>query len=69
MTETTAIGTVNLPEAHRFGTIGRPTRAADIRIADDGEIEIAGDFLLREYWNNPEATAEAFTDRRLPQDR
>jgi len=24
MTETTGIGTVNLPEAHRFGTIGRP---------------------------------------------
>ena len=61
MTETTGIGTVNLPEAHRFGTIGRAIGAADIRIADDGEIEIAGDFLLREYWNNPEATAETFT--------
>ena len=61
MTETTALGTVNLPEAHRFGTIGRPTGAVDIRIADDGEIEIAGDFLLREYWNNPPATAAAFT--------
>ena len=53
MTETTGIGTVNLPEAHRFGTIGRPIAGADVRIADDGEIEIAGDFLLREYWNNP----------------
>ena len=61
MTETTALGTINLPEAHRFGSIGRPTGAADIRIADDGEIEICGDFLLREYWNNPEATADAFT--------
>ena len=61
MTETTGIGTVNLPDAHRFGTIGRPIGAADVRIADDGEIEIAGDFLLREYWDNPEATAEAFT--------
>ncbi len=61
MSETTGIGTFNLPEAHRFGTIGRPVGDADIRIADDGEIEIAGDFLLREYWNNPEATAETFT--------
>jgi long-chain acyl-CoA synthetase len=61
MTETTGIGTVNLPEAHRFGTIGRAVGAADIRVADDGEIEIAGDFLLREYWNNPEATNDVFT--------
>jgi long-chain acyl-CoA synthetase len=61
MTETTALGTINLPDAHRFGTIGRAVPAADIRVADDGEIEIAGDFLLREYWNNPQATAEVFT--------
>jgi long-chain acyl-CoA synthetase len=61
MTETTGIGTVNLPEAHRFGTIGRPIPAADVRIAVDGEIEVAGDFLMRGYWNNPEATDEAFT--------
>jgi long-chain acyl-CoA synthetase len=61
MTETAGIGTVNLPEAHRFGTIGRPIPGADVRIAPDGEIEMAGDFLMREYWNNPEATAEAFT--------
>ena len=61
MTETTGIGTFNLPAAHRFGTIGRAVGAADIRVAEDGEIEIAGDFLLREYWNNPEATADVFT--------
>jgi long-chain acyl-CoA synthetase len=61
MTETTALGTFNLPAAHRFGTIGRPTGGVDIRIADDGEIEIKGDFLLREYWDNPQATAEVFT--------
>jgi long-chain acyl-CoA synthetase len=61
MTETTGIGTVNLPEAHRFGTIGRPIPAADVRIAVDGEIEVAGDFLMRGYWNNPGATDEAFT--------
>jgi long-chain acyl-CoA synthetase len=62
MTETTAIGTVNLPDAFKFGTIGRPIPGADIRIADDGEIEIAGDVLLKEYWHDPEATAAALTD-------
>jgi long-chain acyl-CoA synthetase len=62
MTETTAIGTVNLADAFKFGTIGRPVAGAKIRIADDGEIEIAGDMLLKEYWRDPEATAAVLTD-------
>ena len=62
MTETTSLGTLNLPDAFKFGTIGRPVNGVDIRIADDGEIEIAGEILLKEYWRNPEATAEALTD-------
>jgi long-chain acyl-CoA synthetase len=62
MTETTGIGTFNRPGSHRFGTIGQPIDGADVRIAEDGEIEIAGDFLLKEYWRNPEATADVFTD-------
>jgi long-chain acyl-CoA synthetase len=61
MTETTSIGTLNLPAAYRFGTIGRPVAGADVRIADDGEIEIAGEMIMREYWRNPDATAEVMT--------
>lgn len=61
MTETTSIGTLNLPGAYRFGTIGRPVAGADVRIADDGEIEIAGEMLMREYWHNADATSEALT--------
>jgi long-chain acyl-CoA synthetase len=62
MTETTSLGTLNLPDAFKFGTIGRPVAGADIRIADDGEIQISGEILLKEYWRNPEATADALTD-------
>jgi long-chain acyl-CoA synthetase len=61
MTETTSIGALNLPGAYKIGTIGRPVTGADIRIANDGEIEIAGDILMRGYWNNPAATAEVMT--------
>ncbi len=61
MTETTSIGTLNLPDAFKFGTIGRPVAGADVRIADDGEIEMAGEMLLREYWRNPDATEETMT--------
>ncbi len=61
MTETTSLGTLNLPDAFKFGTIGRPVAGADIRIAGDGEIQIAGEIVMKEYWRNPEATAKAFT--------
>ena len=61
MTETTAIGTLNLPDEHKFGTIGRPVAGADVRIAADGEIELKGPMLMREYWHNPEATADTMT--------
>jgi long-chain acyl-CoA synthetase len=61
MTETTSIGTLNLPSAFRFGTIGRAVDGADVRIADDGEIEIGGEMVMREYWHNPTATDEAMT--------
>ena len=61
MTETTSIGTLNLPGAYKFGTIGQPVAGADVRIADDGEIEIAGEMIIREYWHNPDATAEVMT--------
>jgi long-chain acyl-CoA synthetase len=62
MTETTAIGTVNLPDAFKFGTIGRAVAGADIRIADDGEIEIAGEMIMKEYWRDPDSTAAALTE-------
>ncbi len=62
MTETTSIGTLNLPDAFKFGTIGRPVAGADVRIAEDGEIEMAGEMIMREYWRNPEATADVMTD-------
>ncbi len=61
MTETTAIGTLNLPDEHKFGTIGRPVAGADVRIAADGEIELKGPMLMREYWHNPDATADTMT--------
>jgi len=63
MTETTAVATVCTLDAFRFGTVGRTLPGVEIRIAEaDGEILIRGDNVFREYWNNPEATAEAIAD-------
>ncbi len=63
MTETTGMGTLVTLDQIKFGTVGRPLPGVDIRIADeDGEILMGGPNVFREYWQNPEATAETLID-------
>ncbi len=60
LTETTAPISVNRPTRFRIGSVGPVLPGVDVRITDDGDIETRGINLFREYWNQPEATAEAF---------
>ena len=62
LTETTAAVTVNLPEAHKVGSVGRPLAGTTVRVADDGELLFRGGQVFGGYWGNPEATAEALED-------
>jgi long-chain acyl-CoA synthetase len=63
MTETTAIGTVNLLDQIKFGTVGRAVPGDEIKIADeDGEILIKGPNIFKEYWQNREATEDTLVD-------
>ena len=62
LTETSAATAVNMPARSKIGTVGPPLPGAALRIADDGEIEVAGAHVFRGYRNNPEATAEAIVD-------
>ncbi|HEY0259577.1 MAG TPA: long-chain fatty acid--CoA ligase [Lacisediminihabitans sp.] len=60
LTETTAPVSVNLPSHFIIGTVGPPLPGMSVRIADDGEIHAKGIDIFAGYWNNPQATAEAF---------
>ncbi len=62
LTETTAAITVNRPNDFNFGTVGKPFGNIEFRFAADGEIQTRGDMVFREYYKNPSATAEVFTE-------
>ena len=62
MSETTGVGSINLPRANKAGSIGQPVPGIQLRIAPDGEIQLRGLNVFSGYLNKPDKTAEAFTD-------
>ncbi len=46
---------------HPLGTVGRPLPGVEMRIAPDGEVQFRGPTVTRGYWEDPPATAAAFT--------
>ncbi|WP_251442036.1 AMP-dependent synthetase/ligase [Microbacterium sp. USTB-Y] len=62
LTETTAPATVNTAHKSKIGTVGPALPGVGIRLAEDGEIEVRGINVFKEYWNNPEATEAAFDE-------
>ncbi|HET7440235.1 MAG TPA: AMP-binding protein, partial [Terriglobales bacterium] len=62
LTETSPVIAVNTPRAHKLGTVGRPLRNIEVRIAEDGEILVRGPSVFHAYWNRPDETQQAFVD-------
>jgi len=60
LTETTAPATVNLATRSKIGTVGPALPGVGVRLTDEGEIQVRGINVFKEYWRNPQATAEAF---------
>jgi long-chain acyl-CoA synthetase len=62
LTETSPVITTNTAMEMRLGTVGKPIRNTEIRLAADGEIEVSGAGVMLGYYNKPQATREAFTE-------
>ncbi|MDQ6651192.1 MAG: long-chain fatty acid--CoA ligase, partial [Acidobacteriota bacterium] len=62
LTETSPVITASTIDDNRVGTVGKPIRNVDVRLASDGEIETRGPQVMRGYYNKPEETQAVFTD-------
>jgi len=61
LTETSPIVSSNYPQ-NRVGSSGKPIANCEIRIANDGEIQVRGPMIMQGYFKRPEATREVLDD-------
>ena len=59
LTETSPVVSVNRFNRNKYGTVGPPMRNVQVKIADDGEILVKGDTVMKGYFNQPGETEEA----------
>ena len=62
MSETCGVVTINPPEKVKLGTVGPPAPGWEVRLAEDGEVQVRGDANMVGYRNQPEKTAETIDD-------
>ena len=55
-TEAGPVISANLATKIKLKTVGPPMKGVDVRIADDGEILVRGELVMKGYWNDPDGT-------------
>ena len=58
LTETSPVVSFNRPGNNRIGTIGQPIPGVKVRVAEDGELLVQGECVMRGYYQMPEETSE-----------
>ena len=61
-TEASPLISANRPGRIKIETVGPVVAGVDLRMADDGEILVRGDLLMKGYWRDEAATAGAIRD-------
>jgi long-chain acyl-CoA synthetase len=62
LTESSPVISFNRKEHYKLDTVGERIPGVEVRIAPDGEVLTRGPHVMKGYWNNPQATAEALRD-------
>ncbi|MGB8506651.1 AMP-dependent synthetase/ligase, partial [Mycobacterium sp.] len=62
LTETAGAGFINRLENYKLGTVGLPFPGTELRISEEGEVQIGGPLLMAGYQNLPDVTSSTLTE-------
>ncbi|WP_168699157.1 AMP-dependent synthetase/ligase [Gordonia paraffinivorans] len=57
MSETTGVSTMTTPDDLKIGSVGKPIRGIEVKLAEDGELLVRGPVVMNGYRKQPDKTA------------